>query len=54
MKNYISDGYTFFLMGLLVGRRILNQDQGKVKGRRGEERNIAKFAVIDLKLEYSG
>jgi hypothetical protein len=41
-------------MGLLVGRRILNQDQDKEKGRRGEERNIAKFAVIDLKLEYSG
>jgi hypothetical protein len=39
-------------MGLLAGRRILNQGQDKERGKAVGERNIVLFAVIDLKLEY--
>ncbi|MGV4118384.1 hypothetical protein ACV8U7_13505, partial [Citrobacter freundii] len=42
----ISIRYSFFFMGLIEGRRILNPGQDAGGGRSGEEGNIAEFTPI--------
>ncbi|MEF3457064.1 hypothetical protein V4S54_09635, partial [Citrobacter freundii] len=42
----ISIRYSFFFMGLIEGRRILNPGQDVGGGRSGEEGNIAEFTPI--------
>ena len=42
----ISIRYSFFFMGLIEGRRILNPGQDVGGERSGEEGNIAEFTPI--------
>lgn len=48
-KHDISSRYLFYVMGLFVGRRILNSDQDKKKEKVLGDINIVLFAFIDQK-----